>query len=373
MKIVLLSSASSIHTTRWANALASAQMEVHLISLHPLLHQLDERVHLHQLTYKNIFSYFTAHKKIIPLLKEIEPDILNAHYASGYATVARLCNYHPCLTSVWGDDVYDTPKKSLVHKYLIKSNLKFADHIASTSKCMAEHTHEFFEIPISKIDITPFGVDINSFKPIRNKLKSSTPEKFVIGTVKGLEHQYGINVLIEAFYLLHKKLDENQHPLAKSIELQIVGDGSLRAELETLALRLQLSNKVKFLGRIQHEKVPAILNTFDIYAALSTIESFGVAILEASACEIPVVVSNVGGLPEVVEDGKTGYIVPALDPLAASIAFEKLALDSSMRTAFGSNGRQFVVTNYSWKESISIMLKLYNKIIMETRGSTCVG
>jgi glycosyltransferase involved in cell wall biosynthesis len=96
----------------------------------------------------------------------------------------------------------------------------------------------------------------------------------------------------------------------------------------------------------------------DIYVALSRQESFGVAVIEAGAAGRPVVVSNVGGLPEVVRDGETGFIVPPNDPDAAADALERLVRDQLLRRQMGEAGAQHVAKNYSWDASVQTMIKV---------------
>jgi glycosyltransferase involved in cell wall biosynthesis len=102
----------------------------------------------------------------------------------------------------------------------------------------------------------------------------------------------------------------------------------------------------------------------DIFVAVSQEESFGVAVLEASACEKPVVVSNVGGLPEVVTDKETGFLVEKNNPAAIAEALEKLLLNPELRTIFGRNGRAKVLKEYQWEDSVRKMLSVYSDLFV---------
>src|SRR5690554_5398724 len=102
MKIVLLAAANCIHTTRWANGLVSRGIEVHLVSAHGSPLDLDSRVHLHILQSKAPFGYFTAVFEVRKLIKQIQPGLVNTHYATGYGLLARLVGFKPTLLSVWG-------------------------------------------------------------------------------------------------------------------------------------------------------------------------------------------------------------------------------------------------------------------------------
>jgi glycosyltransferase involved in cell wall biosynthesis len=355
MKVALLSPASCIHTARWANGLVSRGVDVHLISIHPVVHDIDSRVHIYFLPIMAPWGYVLSAAFLKRLLRDLRPDILNAHYATGYGLLARLGGFKPLLLSVWGSDVYEFPGKSILHRALLKANLKAATAIASTSICMAEKTAETFEH--GKIYITPFGIDHERFQLFKVDRQQ---EGIVIGTVKTLEEKYGIDTLIQAFAMAVEKVDGSI-----PIFLEISGGGRDYEKLQGLAEHLGISNKVTFHGAVAHELVPHMLNRLDVYVALSRFESFGVAILEASACEKPVIVSDAEGPAEVTLDGITGYVVAKQDPSAACDAMVSLALDAKLRERFGRAGRKHVLKNYSWARSIDNMLEVYENLTNE--------
>lgn len=367
MKILLLSGASSIHTTRWANGLVEKGVEVHLISQHPVTDFLSDKVQVYLFPNRGLIGYYLMVPQVKRLLKKIQPDLVNAHYASGYGTTARLANYHPLLLSVWGSDVYDFPYKSFLHNYIIRKNLLSADKIASTSHCMAQQTKNI--VPsVYDIAITPFGVDLDMFKSAQPlDIKNN---EIVIGTVKTMKYKYGIDTLIEAFSLLYKKLMVNNPTLASMLKLRLVGGGDDINTLKELASKLNIVDRVEFIGHVNYQNVPTELSKIDIYVALSRLdsESFGVAIIEAGAAYRPVVVSNVGGLPEVTMENITGLIVPKENPQAAANAIEQLVLNPTLRKNMGISGRQHVESSYSWDESLNIMMKLYQDIIDSYKG-----
>ena len=110
--------------------------------------------------------------------------------------------------------------------------------------------------------------------------------------------------------------------------------------------------------------MPAWLNRLDIYAAPSRLdsESFGVAVIEASACALPVVVSDVGGLPEVVRDGETGLIVPRDDVPALQAALKRLVLDAALRERLGQGGRAHVEREYEWGHCVDLMERCLERV-----------
>ncbi|MBK3432048.1 glycosyltransferase [Pseudomonas fluorescens] len=360
MKIVLLSGASSIHTVRWANGLSAAGHEVHVVSQHPIVDSFDAGVVVHKFNYYGILGYFMMVSGVRKLLRNIKPDIVNAHYASGYGTTARLVNYHPWVMSVWGSDVYDFPYKSPLHKWLVTKNLKAADAVASTSLCMAVKTRAL--VPeLQDIAITPFGVDMNAYSSCGSAVEKT--HRITIGTVKTLAPKYGVDTLVKAFSIVLGELERKNPETAAKLILRLVGGGPQTRELQILAEKLKIADRVVFVGQIPHKEVPQELSTLDIYVALSRLdsESFGVAIIEAGAAGRPVVVSDAGGLPEVTVHGKTGLVVPRDNPRAAATAIMTLIEDKAMREQMGRAGREHVQSHYSWPVCIETMLQVYRE------------
>lgn len=361
-KIVLLGPGNSIHVKRWVNSLSNMGYQVDLITKHPIDEPFAAGVTVHLLPCRGILGYFSMVPVVRKLLRDIKPDIVNAHYASGYGTTARLVNHRPWLLSVWGSDVYDFPHKSPLHRWLVKKNLQAASQVASTSHCMADETRQLSP-ELGNIAITPFGVDLSAYvgiKPEPGEQKS----KLIIGTVKTMKPTYGIDTLIEAFALLQKSLQSKPGSVAPDIELRLVGGGEQTPELHALAVRLGIADKVSFVGRVPHTQVPQELAKLDIYVALSRQESFGVAIIEAGAAGRPVVVSDAGGLPEVTMDGVTGFVVPRENPAAAAAALEGLVLDATLRNQMGKAGQAHVAQHYSWDACVKTMLGVYQETIL---------
>lgn len=365
MRAILLSEASVIHTVRWANALSEAGIRIHLLSLGEPIEPLSGDIDLQILKGKRPWGYFFAIGQVKSLIKEISPDVVNAHYATGYGTLARLANAKPLLLSVWGSDVYDFPEKSVVHRKLVKRNIEFADAVASTSVAMANRVQAWSRP--NKVFITPFGVDEERFFPTDKDDYENGERLITIGTVKTLTRKYGIDTMIKAFAVLMDRLRDKRH-LGSSVRLRlrIVGKGYQDRELRDLCRALKISEFVDFVGSVPHSEVPSELHKLDIYVALSRLdsESFGVAVLEASACEKPVIVSDADGPKEVTLHNVTGIVVPRESPEAAAEAMWKLICDLELRKRMGRNGRRHVLENYTWKKSVNAMVNAYSKTVV---------
>lgn len=365
MRILFLSNAASIHTVRWVNALSERGHEVHLVYKfddEPKENKINESVSQHRLQYSGTKGYFLNAIQLKNLMKEINPDVVNAHYASGYGTLARLAKLKPLVLSVWGADVYDFPYQNRLKMRIVVDNLKYANQIASTSNSMARQVKKLLNSDTQNIEITPFGIDIEKFSPIDG---DNGCESITIGIIKALAPKYGIDDFIEAIKILIDNLyKKGEYEKAEKIIAKIYGDGKQKNELQNLINKLKLENVVSLEGRIPNTEVPLALSDFDIFCATSVLdsESFGVALVEAMAMKLPVVATDVSGFKEVVDHEKTGIIVENKNPEKIANALEKLIFNRELRREFGENGRKKVEELYDWKENVDSMLELYKSL-----------
>lgn len=359
MRLMLVAAANSVHTQRWADAFATRGHEVHLVSQHAPAAPLHAAVRLHLLPHLGGLGYLLNRRAARALAERLRPDAVNAHYASGYGTLAPRPGFAPLVLNVWGSDVYEFPDAGPLHRWLLRRNLRRADAVVSTSHAMAERTRQVCP-DLGPISVVPFGVDTGLFQPAERPADAP----LVIGTVKTLAPKYGIDTLIHAFAIL---VGSGGLPAAR---LRIVGGGPERQRLQQLVGSLGLQDRVDLIGPVPHHQVPQELQRLDVYVALSRTnsESFGVAVIEASACGLPVVVSRVGGLPEVVEEGVTGLVVPKEAPEAAAEAISRLARSVELRRSMGLAGRARVLKHYAWPACVDLQLAVIENAIKASRA-----
>jgi glycosyltransferase involved in cell wall biosynthesis len=357
MKIAFISAAQSSHTVKWVNALCRKGHTVRLYSLpshENRLGNIDPGVEIVYLGRGGFSGYFLNAGELRRDLKSFSPDVVNAHYASGYGTLARLSRAHPLVLSVWGSDVYDFPGKSPFHKMLVAQNIQAADVLASTSRVMAEQVRRVFRYA-KEIAVTPFGVDCSLFAP-----HPQEHGEFCVGTVKALEDKYGMEYLIRAFAQFSREM-----PDLGPRSLIIYGKGSKRDELQGLIDSLGLSGCASLCGAVPNTQVPEIINGIDVFCLPSILdsESFGVSAVEAMACGVPVIASDVDGFTETVEDGVTGFVVPRKDASAVAEKLKLLAKDPALREKMGRAGRERVLRLYDFQKNVEQMEEVYRKAV----------
>lgn len=364
MKIMLITAADSIHAVRWANAYAERGNEVHFVSIkgHEARgDKFSECVQMHYLPHSGNKGYFLNAPALRKLWKQVKPDVVNVHYASGYGLLGRLSGIRPLVLSVWGSDVYDFPAKSKLNKAMVVGNLKCADAIASTSYAMAKQVHSLMNDPGQEITITPFGVDTVRFSPEGEKAPKDE-NVFLFGVVKKLTYKYGIDYILRAFAIFMEQW-KSAGSVGPVPRLFICGKGENKPDFEALRDELGLQEYVDIQGYIPNEKIPALLRSFDVFCLGSVInsESFGVAAVEAMSCGVPLIATDVDGFKEVVAHEQTGFIVPRANAQAMADRMWQLYQDSQLRSELGKNGRERVLSLYDWQDNVKTLLGLLEK------------
>jgi len=201
-------------------------------------------------------------------------------------------------------------------------------HYIAVSRTVLESATASGSIARRKASVIYNGVDIEKYVPESGTGKEGYGT-VVVGCVARLSHEKCHSDLIDAVKLL---VDQG-----RDVQLVLVGDGSLRRQLEDQVSRLRLVEHVRFLGT--RDDVAALLRTFDIFALASRFEGLPLTVLEAMATGLPVVVTRVGSLHEAVEEGRNGLIVPSERPAQLAAAIDKLVVDPSLRSRMGAAGR----------------------------------
>ena len=355
-RILFLADVNSIHTERWVRNLINQGYTIAIFSLSEQTNFWTEDLGVQvrcagfdkDTTRSNKrfgkMEYFAAKKEAQSFLNEVQPSIVHAHYASSYGMLAKRLKFPKTVLSMWGSDIYEFPNRSVLHKRLLKSVLKSAPILCSTSNAMAEEAGKYTR---KKIEITPFGIDMERF--VSQVQLNRSP--IHIGTVKTLENTYGIDRLLKVFAQFQEK---------QPAELHIYGDGSQRQSLEEQAKGLDITDKVHFHGFVSGDDLIKAYQNIDVFVALSRSESFGVAILEAHACGLPVLVSDVGGLPEVAHP-EFSRIISGDDIEAGVRGLEDLA-KIELRTKAEKACRTHILENFSNEACVQRLIEVYEQL-----------
>lgn len=365
MRICYLADASSVHTHKWARYFVERGHETHVISFEnarvggATVHVLKLPVLVRNATFPlKMASVY----RIKALIRRIKPDILHAHYVTNYGLFGALCNFKPFVLTAWGSDILIVPGERLlliIKRYIAKYVLRKADLITSDS-ISATRAVVGFGVDEKKVKLIIHGVDLRLFRPVENreefKKDLRLPESHqVVISSRSLKPIYDVSTLIRAVpYVIDR---------CPNTCFLIVGDGTLRHQLEELACKLGVIEYVRFVGSIPNEEMPKFLRLSDIYVSTSLSDTRSVSLLEAMACALPVVVTDFDGNRECVEDEVNGFLFPKGDfrMLAEKIVY--LLRDKHIKRKFGVVNRRIVEKEADYEKEMSKMEKLYKDLI----------
>ncbi|MBF8280837.1 MAG: 1,2-diacylglycerol 3-glucosyltransferase [Candidatus Magasanikbacteria bacterium] len=224
---------------------------------------------------------------------------------------------------------------------------------------------EIAEVIPNGVALELFQKEISSEERTRLRLENGAQDQdAVIISVSRLVKKNGLADLLRAFSIL---IPNSQFPIpnsSSSLRLWLVGDGPLRSELEQLARELKIEERVKFFGAVPYEKVPTLLKAADIFCRPSLSEGMGNVFVEAQAAGLPVVGTNIGGIPDVVKDGENGLLAPPQNPSVLAEILRRTMTERGDTMASVERGRSGS-TQFDWKIIASRMNKFFEHVIAE--------
>ena len=300
MRLLFLSDARSFHTKRWVDYFVNRGYESHLFSMEKSQGTKAYEIFVPPKTEYSFLKYILALPQLKKIIKEIEPDLVNAHFIPNYGLLGTLSKRKPLVVSAWGSDVLVSSKKSFFHrtrtKYVLsKADLVTCDGVTLTTELL------HLDVPKEKIVQVPMGVDQNLLIERRNSFESK--EDIVILSTRSLESVYDLKTLIEAVPLIIQKTD-------KKTKFWITGLGSQDQELKKLASKLRVERNVEFKGYVNREDLEELFQKADLYISTSLSDSTSVSLLEAMASGLLPVVTDIPGNREWLQNGKNGFLFP---------------------------------------------------------------
>lgn len=353
MKLCLLANAASIHTRRWATYFSQNGHDVTVLSLSEgeIAGVTVRQVGPEPRTFGRL-GYLLSVLPVRRAIRELKPDLVNAHYAGGYGLVGALSGYHPLVVSTWGSDVLMVPREKPLMKIIIRACLHRADLVTSVAAHMSASiramgfTGELFTVP--------FGADTSVFHPRNDDVREAESSPLIVST-RHLEPIYNVSLLVEAMPEIVAAV-----PSAMAV---IVGDGTLRERLERRTRELGVERNVSFTGRLTEAGIAQYLSKATIFVSTSLSDGNNISLNEAMACGAFPVVTDIPANREWIENGRNGYLVSIQDPhdLAARI-LAGIQVPELRRSAAGLNW-ELIQQKGSWKTAMAQMEAQYAAVV----------
>ncbi|MTI22375.1 N-acetyl-alpha-D-glucosaminyl L-malate synthase BshA [Fulvivirga sp. RKSG066] len=305
---------SGVVATELGKALAKAGHEIHFItySQPTRLDFFNENLFYHEVDIRTypLFEYppyeLALASKMVDVVKHEGLDLLHVHYAIPHASAAYMAKQIlktenidiPVITTLHGTDI-TLVGKDASYAPVVTFSINASDGVTAVSDDLKKDTYQHFKI-VNDIDVIPNFIDLDRFKKQKKEhfRKAICPddEKLLVHT-SNFRKVKRVDDVVRVFHNIRKEIPA---------KLLLVGDGPERSNIEQLCRELGTCSDIRFLGKL--EAVEEVLSVADLFIMPSEKESFGLAALEAMACEVPVISTNTGGLPELNIHGETGFM-----------------------------------------------------------------
>lgn len=358
---------SGVVATELGKALAQEGHKVHFItySQPTRLDFLNENLFYHEVEFRSypLFEYppyeLALASKMVSVVKNEKLDILHVHYAIPHASAAYMAKQIlrtegitiPVVTTLHGTDI-TLVGKDPSYEPVVTFSINQSDGVTAVSEDLRRETFEHFKITVD-IDVIPNFIDLEKFKKQKKDhfKKAICPkgEALIVHT-SNFRKVKRIGDVVHVFANIHKEIPS---------KLLMIGDGPERAGAEALSKELGIEADVRFLGKL--EVIEEVLSVADLFLMPSEKESFGLAALEAMACEVPLISSNAGGLPELNVQGVTGFMseVGDVEDMSRKALF---VLDKNNLPTFKANAlkraREFDIANI-----LPLYERVYERVI----------
>jgi len=320
----------------------------------PFLRIYPFHVEIHKVFLTRIFKLLEpdfdlvhVHHPLSPLIHTSLPIVVTVHSSLGLSESGSI-EFQNFYSSV---DI-PRPLLSLIRSYFRKIEQRIienADVTTTVSTALIKELKEHYGFDAISLNLLGNGVDTALFTP--GNAKENAPYILYTGRLswnKGL-----IDLVKSAKYIL------NEHP---EVSFVLTGRGPLENDLRKLVTKMKMSREFSFVGYVDTQSLVQYYQNAKVFVLPSYYEGLPTTLLEAMACGIPVVTTSVGGIPEVVVNGKNGFIIPIKDPTAIASAVSKLLENEKQRVNMGRIARNTVEKNYSWDRVASEALKYYESI-----------
>ena len=370
MKVCYLSSVLSVHDYRFLFTLVERNFETWLVTYNDgeipdYIRGIKNLkiIHRRPRYFRGIQKFLFAAKRrdFRKVLKEIRPDVIHSGFVWKDGFLAALSGFHPHFLMVWGSDILVHPQKSRICRHIVRYTVKRADMIGCDCREVKKRTIELTGYPEDKFVVFPCGIDLTLFNTgkdgfeIRKKL-GWEKNKILISN-RFFHPVYKIDQLIEALPEVF-----SAEPSARVI---LAGAGPEENKLRGRVKARGLEDLVYFAGAVPNPEMPHYLNAADIYVSFSRSDGTSLCLLEAFACGLPVVVSDVPANLEWVKDGINGCVVSRGSIKQLSEKILLLLKDLDLREKMREKNLIIAEKEADWEKNFDKLQEAYTRLVFQ--------
>lgn len=293
------------------------------------------------------------------LLQEFKPDILHAGWVLDAGYAAARSGYRPLLLMPLGSDILLYPDMSRFYRNRVRYALGRAAAVTCDAESVKRRIMELAGYPGEGIFVFPWGIDLGLFKPdplLREQARRELgwSDKRIIIMTRNFMPVYGIEYFIRALSQVLRSFPETR--------ILFAGDGPLRGEMLQLAVELGLEGKVRFAGAVPNRDLPRWLNAADLYVSSSLSDGTSLSLLEALACALPVVVTDVPAIMEWIEEGVNGRVVHRKNPEMLAGAISDMLGDAEAMRRMSRSNLELARARADWERNFDKLEQIYHDL-----------
>lgn len=370
MRILYFTRADCVHDQRFLAALAESGHEGFVLRLRPGEYPTPSGITA--LEWSGVKSQLTENDiprltlELSELLQAVKPDLVHAGPLHDLAFLVARTGFAPLLSMSWGFD--------LMHDVLVSPDaaekarfaLGHSARLITDAHCSAAQAVQMGFDP-EKICIFPWGVDLAHFTPASARVRGTVwrerhgwGEKRVLFCLRSWEPNYGVDVLLHAFVEASQKDD--------SLRLILLSDGSQREKLLSILEEAKMKDKVFLGGRVPNQDLIAYYGAADIYVTPSHVDGSSVSLMEAMACGLPSIASDIPANAEWIAEGQTGWLFPDGDHQA--LAELLLQIPSFDLPAVGKRARKIAEKRADWRRNKQLLFRCWEQALTSSKGGS---
>ena len=361
MKILYFSLGYSTHDHRFLKAMSDGGHQVFFVQLEGNKRQVEDRPVPENVTlvkWKGGHEPFTWSKLPLlvldfkRLLRDLKPDLVHAGPIQTCAFIAILAGASPVLTMSWGFDLMDDVHKGRMWEYATRYTLKRSTFFTSDANVTRDKAVAY-GMDANKTIVFPWGVDLEHFNV--QKGKGAEGQTFTLFCNRSWELRYGVDVLAKAFVKVAQQKDD--------VNLLLLGGGSQGHVLRSILQRGNVLGRVNFGGQVSQTDLPRWYHMADLYISPSHVDGSSASLMEALACGLPCLVSDIPANKEWVFENKNGWLFRDGD---ADHLAEKILAAMNQREklpGIGEAGRRSAEKRADWKKNAEALMDVYRSLV----------
>lgn len=277
-------------------------------------------------------------------LAAAQPDVLHAGPLTTCAYEAALSRFHPLVAMSWGSDILYDAQTSFFARRRVSTALKAADVLIGDCVAVADAAAAMRFSP-ARVVTFPWGIDLQAFTPGPSELRAQLgwQDKFVLLHLRAWEHIYGSETVLRAFLALAER-----HP---DLRLLMPGAGSQATRFKRLIEKSGFADRVHLSGKIAQADLPAYYRAADLYISASKSDGSSVSLMEALACGLPALVSDIPGNREWVTEGQQGWLFPVADGASLADKIEYAMQDRAALRSMSQHARATAEARADWQRN----------------------